>query len=440
MRIAWSAAGNPAQTMYEVRYSSDPANYWHIVSTDSLLVDLAGLADGTAYYNSVRSVNGAGIRTAYAAGTPAVTLSSPSIASLTGVSSGGQMHLTLRGGNFCDGDLVRLEKSGQAPVGAIGTPIVGQANAELSADVDLTGLPGGAWNVVVFDTAGFNSGTSGDNLVFVSTIALGGGITQGLIDSAVTSTITIPGSSEQVFVPPGLITNGYILVSTSPTENPIGVATGTILTATRNLPHGYMAINVREYAAYSNNAPQHTFAGLVTFVINYQDSAPADGIVDGTNMREQDLKLVTLNGTDWSEVPAAEYDVDAVANTITARRTHFSVYALLGVSVSATIDRVRIYPVPWQPNSTGKFGSATVAGCGSGLVFDDLTSEGIIRIYTIPGDLVRELPFHSSDSGCKVWDGKNAAGQNVASGVYVAIIKNAGAGGGSSVKKLAVER
>lgn len=81
-----------------------------------------------------------------------------------------------------------------------------------------------------------------------------------------------------------------------------------------------------------------------------------------------------------------------------------------------------------------------MAGCGTGLIFDNLTSEGTIRIYTIPGDLVREISFSAADNGCKAWDGKNSAGRNVASGVYLAIIISPGVGGGTLIKKLAIER
>ena len=53
---------------------------------------------------------------------------------------------------------------------------------------------------------------------------------------------------------------------------------------------------------------------------------------------------------------------------------------------------------------------------------------------------MREISFSAADNGCKSWDGKNAVGRKVASGVYIAIIKSASAGGGSSIKKLAIER
>ena len=150
----------------------------------------------------------------------------------------------------------------------------------------------------------------------------------------------------------------------------------------------------------------------------------------------------TLQNGKWVTVSGA-YARDFVNHTVTFPIEHLSVYTLNGPIVSAAqpvLSSARVYPMPWQPNSSGRFGSANVGGCGTGLIFDNLTSEGTIRIYTIPGDLVREISFSAADNGCKSWDGKNTVGRNVASGVYIAIIKNTGAGGGSSIKKLAIER
>ncbi|OGS08780.1 MAG: hypothetical protein A3J70_13695 [Elusimicrobia bacterium RIFCSPHIGHO2_02_FULL_61_10] len=442
IRTGWNASGNPPQTFYELHYSSDPASYWRAVSTDTTALDLTNLLPGTPYSLKIRALNGSGVPTSFSAGNVAATLSSPAISSLSGISSGQNISLTIKGSDFCDGDQVRFEKVGQASVYMYGSAVTAQDHAAISAAVDITGLAAGAWNVVVYNADTTDSGTSGNDLFLVSTVTLGGGITQGLIDNSMISTLTIPGGSEQVIVPPGILPNGFILVSTNPETNPITVGSATILAATRALRRGQITFNIREYAAYSNNARVNTFAEPVSFAISYPDASPDDGIVDGTGMNELDLRLMLLDeaGASWVEVPGAEYEINAANNTVTARRTHFSTYALLGFSPAGNINLSKVYPVPWEPNSAGKFGSANIAGCGSGLIFDDLPGEGTIRIYTIPGDLVRELSFSSANNGCKAWDGKNASGRNAASGVYIAIINNKGAGGGSTTKKLAIER
>ena len=442
LRTGWGASGNPPQTFYELNYSSDPASYWQAVSTGTTAFDLTDLLPGKAYSLKIRALNGSGIPTSFSDGTVAATLSSPEIASLSGVSSGQNISLTIKGSDFCDGDQVRFEKAGQASVYMSGSAATAQDHAAISAAVDVTGLAAGAWNVVVYNADATDSGASGNDLLLVSTVTLGGGITQGLIDSSMISTLTIPGGIEQVIVPPGILPNGFILVSTNPETNPITMGPATIQAATQALRRGQITFSIREYAAYSNNARVNTFAEPLSFAISYPDALPADGIVDGTGMKELDLRLMTLDEAEasWVEVPSSEYELDAANNTVTARRTHFSTYALLGFTPAGDVNLSKVYPVPWEPNSAGKFGSASIAGCGSGLIFEDLPGEGAIRIYTIPGDLVREISFTSSDNGCRAWDGKNASGRNVASGVYIAIIKNKGTGGGSTTKKLAIER
>ena len=440
IRVNWDVSGNPAGTVYELEYSSEPAAYWKKISTDSAPVELTGLLPGKAYYSKVRALNGAGIPTAYTDGAPAVTLPEPVVSSISGISSGAKMRLTIKGSGFYAGDQVRFERAGQAASGAEDPPAVKQDHSEIRAVVDLTGLAAGAWDVVVYNADASDSGASGSGLLFISPVGPGGAVTQALIDSAITSTVTIAGGLERIIVPPGDIPNGYILVSTDPEVNPIAVSPAAILAAAQALPHGYLAMSIREYAAYSNGAPLSGFAEPVTIVISYRDDSPADGIVDGTGMPELELKLAVLDeaGLRWVEVPAGEYFIDAAANTVTAERSHFSVYALLGGIMGGDGSRVKVYPVPWRPDSGGRFGSANVAGCGAGLIFDDLAGEGLIRIYTLAGDLVRELAFSAADNGCRAWDGRNAAGRNVASGIYLAVIKSRG--GGSIVKKLAVER
>ena len=102
--------------------------------------------------------------------------------------------------------------------------------------------------------------------------------------------------------------------------------------------------------------------------------------------------------------------------------------------LAADLNSVKAYPVPWKPGSGGKFDSAPGT---YGIIFDNLTDETEIKIFTITGQLVRELKVTAADLGFKVWDGKNSSGRKAGSGVYLARIKS-----GSKVitLKIAVER
>lgn len=108
-----------------------------------------------------------------------------------------------------------------------------------------------------------------------------------------------------------------------------------------------------------------------------------------------------------------------------------------GVSPLADVSAARAYPVPWKPGANNRQGSATVAGCGTGLIFDRLSDDGKIYIYNTVGDLVKTLEFHSSNNACVSWDGKNGSGRDVASGVYLAVVKG---GGQPKTLKLAIVR
>ena len=83
-------------------------------------------------------------------------------------------------------------------------------------------------------------------------------------------------------------------------------------------------------------------------------------------------------------------------------------------SAQVNLASAHCYPVPFMPSR-----GDTV------ITFTGLTSSAEVRIYTISGRLVREL--YKSDFGSKLaWDARNSAGQQVASGVYIYVIKGGG--------------
>lgn len=90
------------------------------------------------------------------------------------------------------------------------------------------------------------------------------------------------------------------------------------------------------------------------------------------------------------------------------------------------------YPRPWKPGAGGSHDAA-------GITFSAVPDNSTIRIYTLVGELVRELKVAAADLNRKVWDGKNSAGKDAASGVYFAHIKPA-SGSATQILKIAVER
>jgi hypothetical protein len=68
-------------------------------------------------------------------------------------------------------------------------------------------------------------------------------------------------------------------------------------------------------------------------------------------------------------------------------------------------------------------------------------SRGMIRIYTLAGDLVRELPFDgTSGAGTVAWDLVSRNGQDVASGVFLYTVEPQGGGFDRFVSKFVIIR
>ncbi len=173
--------------------------------------------------------------------------------------------------------------------------------------------------------------------------------------------------------------------------------------------------------------------GLVALVtLSYQD-ADGDGVLDGTNIHANQLRMYSSRTPSGPWAMVADSSVDLTDRKVTGHTSHFSYFALF-VPQSSGVSSARAYPVPWKPGSGGRFDSAFGS---DGIVFDHLEAGSEISIFTVTSRLVRKLDVSASDLGVKVWDGKNSSGADVASGVYLAYIK---AGGHSKVLKLAVER
>ena len=99
----------------------------------------------------------------------------------------------------------------------------------------------------------------------------------------------------------------------------------------------------------------------------------------------------------------------------------------------------RVYPVPFLPNNSSSDDGVpyTAGNPNSGIIFDNLTSEATIKIYTLGGERVAR--FGSSNTfGRLQWDVKNEKGEDVASGGYLAVISSPNSL--SVVKKILVVR
>lgn len=109
----------------------------------------------------------------------------------------------------------------------------------------------------------------------------------------------------------------------------------------------------------------------------------------------------------WTPLPSAS---DVANNLVTAQTWHLSTFQIMEITPQNTLDSIKVFPNPYTPSSVT-----------SVMRFTNMTSYAKVKIYTLLGELVRELS--SGADGTTYWDGKNDAGREAASGVYIALIQ-----------------
>lgn len=437
--LTWDLNGNPSYTDLVLERSTDGAAFSLVASgpynslhpyTDT------GLSDQTTYYFRIKARNGDGVETSYDTTISTQTLAYP-LPIVTSISTNtadnlSKIFVTVGGKNFRSGASLKLTKSAQADRQA---PSVSFASsATLTANLDFVGASSGTWNVIVTNPDGQDSGTSGNDLFTVTLASSTTEVAVATVSSSANVIIITAGNTTVVDIPAGAMEDGTVFVSVDPTNKPIVVNPADIQSANQNLPANLDAVSgaVREFVAFESSGVQKTsyFSIDVTIEIAYPDDNQ-DGFIDGTSVPEGVLKCMTLNEfiQRWEEVPGAV--VDSIQNRVRVSVQHFSVYALFMPAAAANLSKARAYPNPWKPASGGKQDA-------SGITFDRLTDNATVKVFTIVGELVKEIQLGPGDGGTKVWNGNNKAGRNVGSGVYLAHIKSSS--GETRVLKIAIER
>jgi hypothetical protein len=137
-----------------------------------------------------------------------------------------------------------------------------------------------------------------------------------------------------------------------------------------------------------------------------------DGLVDGTVIREKDLRVWRLVDTAWKTV---EYNgsssvIDIRQNTVTVKITGIGTYTVMAVATDPVIDNVVVYPTPFA--DTTKISFNVAAQC-------DIKTE----IYTVTGRLLKTLSktVGVNDTGYVefVYDGTDKDNNQLANGTYL---------------------
>lgn len=99
------------------------------------------------------------------------------------------------------------------------------------------------------------------------------------------------------------------------------------------------------------------------------------------------------------------------------------------LSLNKNIEKVRIYPNPYKPN--------TAHGFVNFVNLPDFGNGSKIKIFTFLGELVREIDAPGTSAS---WDGRNAHGNEAASGIYIVFIQSKDDKSVKKTYKLAIER
>ena len=154
----------------------------------------------------------------------------------------------------------------------------------------------------------------------------------------------------------------------------------------------------------------------VTLSMGYRDS-------DALGLDEQKLILARYDNDRKTWVPLAS-SVDRQNNTVTAKTNHFSIFQIVQAVPPGDLSLIKAFPNPLRP-SQGH----------TSMTFSNLPADAKLRVYTLAGELVKDLT--ASSSGISSWDGTNQSGQKTASGVYFVLVQ---ASGRKKTFKVAVQR
>jgi hypothetical protein len=207
------------------------------------------------------------------------------------------------------------------------------------------------------------------------------------------------------------------------------------------LPAGSLGSSTRMTLTpiYSFPAPVSAVSELtptgVGLAINYfPPTLVLNAITITLPYRLSDLPL----GTDTSKLILAYFDEvhsvwvplpsvsDTAHHQVIGQTWHLSTFQIMQAKPESGLTDVKIYPNPYRPNSVSDV-----------MHFTNMPPYAKVKIYTFLGELVKEIK--ADVNGMAHWDGVNAGGNKVASGVYIAFLRSAD-GKSSKSFKVAVER
>jgi hypothetical protein len=145
---------------------------------------------------------------------------------------------------------------------------------------------------------------------------------------------------------------------------------------------------------------------------------------EGLTGTEDDLAIFRYDPALRIWIREGDQYVDKVRNLVWARVNHFTDFAVFGVAASSGLSNVLIYPNPFIPyDGDLQTGTPFVRGdATTGIIFRNVTSTVDIEIYTVAGRRISTI--HATNTGGNVqWDARTDDNREVASGVYIAVLR-----------------
>lgn len=322
-----------------------------------------------------------------------------------GSASGSVVSATASGEGFPPGTVLSLAKQGQVSIIA-STITVSTDEKQISGIFDLTGAATGYWNVYV---ATGNINTTLANGFFVSTSTL----TTKYIDPAKENQISVQGPNFGTLldISTGVFSSAVTITLSIPDISPF-----INQTELKSLNAYFDITNDQNLQPNSD----------ITMTVSY-----TNGIVAGLDKTKFRVCLYSPATGRWAPVPSTAYPG---SNQIVSTINHFSRYGLFQLVSAKKLGEVYVYPNPYRPDSNTIYDNPPL---GRGIVFAGLPPTAKIKIFTISGELVKEIEESSAD-GTLLWDTYNADGQKVASGVYIYLVTSQDDPGKKTTGKFAI--
>ena len=416
MVARWQTLGNSSMTVYSVQLST-ASDFSYGITTISVVGSSAvfsGLTPNVLYYAQVKAVNGDGMPT-----TPAIislghryTLCAPpanvrvSTISMSGVT------LTWDQNGNADNTYYQVCATTQSSFDVSFSTIVEFRKYYYGRSLSLNGLLTDTdyrFNVEARNGDGADSGRTLVSPAPVHTSPGPAGAPAGCIGGASSP------SSDVTFS--GLLPNGrYVEMNVPsgafPASTGLAISSSSANRCSQSIP--LVALSV-----YSQNGLQPETP--VTLKLNYT-MLEANGL-NGIAVNAQHIVLARYNPVSGECLPL-DTQLDTGNRMVTATLNHFSDFQLIVKPSVSDLASVRVYPNPLYLNRGN--GYATI---------EPVPANSKIRIYTLSGDKVWE--GSGGSTGVIIWRGVNKSGQQVASGIYLAVIDSTA---GKKTLKVAVER